>query len=114
MAQATEFQINASTTASEYVSAVGVQSDGHFVVTWASGEVGGGSLDIFARRFDSAGTPQGVFQVNTYTTTPQYDSHIAVEADGDFVIAWVSSAQDGDFNGVFGQTFRLRGQRGGR
>ena len=68
--QATEFQINASTTASEYVSAVGIQSDGHFVVTWASAQVGGGSLDIFARRFDSAGTPQGVFQVNTYTIPP--------------------------------------------
>ena len=105
--QATEFQINASTTASEYVSAVGVQSDGHFVVTWASGEVGGGSLDIFARRFDSADT-RAFFRVNI-TTSPQYGSRIAVEADGDFVIAWISSGQDRDFNGVFGRRFASGG-----
>jgi hypothetical protein len=66
--QATEFQVNASTTASEYVGEVGVQSDGHFVVTWASAELGGSGLEISARRFDSAGAPQGVFRVNTFTS----------------------------------------------
>jgi hypothetical protein len=107
--QATEFQVNASTTSSEYAGAVGVQSDGHFVVTWASAVVGGGGLELFARRFDSAGTPQGVFQVNSHTSSSQYDSRIAIAADGDFVIAWVSPEQDGDFNGVFGQRFASGG-----
>ena len=55
------------------------------------------------------GAPQGEFQVNTYTTASQYDSRIAVAADGDFVIAWVSPGQDGDFKGVFGRGFASGG-----
>ncbi len=32
------------------------------------------------------------FQINTYTTNSQRSSALAVEPDGDFVVAWQSSA----------------------
>ncbi|MEM6783594.1 MAG: hypothetical protein AAF624_07655 [Bacteroidota bacterium] len=45
------------------------------------------------------------FQVNTYTTGRQQGASVAMDADGDFVIAWMSLGQDGDESGVFAQRF---------
>jgi hypothetical protein len=44
--------------------------------------------------------------VNTFTTSSQRDPSVAgVGSAGDFVVAWRSTNQDGDFFGVFGQRF---------
>ena len=52
----------------------------------------------------------GEFQVNTYTPGLQRPYSAAVEADGDFIIVWVSTGgQDGDANGVFGRRFASGG-----
>src|SRR5688572_26685782 len=40
------------------------------------------------------------FLVNAYTTNAQYESSIAVDADGDLVVAWSSSGQDGSGYGI--------------
>ena len=37
----------------------------------------------------------GEFQVNTYTTGPQSEPSAGVDDNGDFVIAWASSGEDG-------------------
>ncbi len=66
--------------------------------------------DIFARRFDAAGVARGVeFQVNTYTPSCQYDSAVAVDHDGDFVVAWRSNLQDGFTFGIFARSFSSTG-----
>jgi len=36
------------------------------------------------------------FLVNTYTTSGQSLPSVAMDADGDFVVAWTSGGQDGD------------------
>ena len=52
---------------------------------------------VFARRFNAAGVAQGgEFRVNTYTTGNQYSPAVAMDADGDFVVAWQSDGQDGE------------------
>ena len=48
-------------------------------------------------------------QVNTYTTSIQSKSKVAVDADGDFVVVWQSSGQDGSSNGVYGQRYNAAG-----
>jgi hypothetical protein len=80
---------------------VGLDDGGNFIVTWQSGEQDAHSSGIFARHFDAAGAAQGgEFQVNSYTTADQFYSTLAVDGDGDFVVAW-ESFQDGDSFGVF-------------
>ena len=49
------------------------------------------------------------FQVNTVTVSGQFYSKTAMDADGDFVVTWVSTGQDGSSNGVFAQRYDSSG-----
>jgi hypothetical protein len=61
-------------------------------------------LDIFARRFDSAGMPaSGDLLVNTELPPHQLFPAVAFQNERDFVVVWQSLAQDGEFFGVFGR-----------
>src|SRR5207237_7376908 len=58
----------------------------------------------------SAVTPLGhEFRVNTFTTSGQFNPAVAMDAAGDFVVAWVSNGQDGDFHGVYAQRYSSAG-----
>jgi hypothetical protein len=70
----------------------------------------GSSTGIFARRFSSTGAPQASeFQVNTYTNSSQSRGVVAAGDDGDFVVVWDSSGQDGSSNGIFARRFSSNG-----
>jgi len=106
--------VGASATHNFDAPAVDMDEDGDFVVTWQSnsGDTGTPSMrgpyNIFARRFDSFGVAQGsAFMVNTYTTDAQTTPSIALDAGGDFLVAWQSYFQDGDLSGVYAQRFGL-------
>jgi hypothetical protein len=89
---------------------IAATNNGDFVVAWESGEQDGDLNGIFARRFSSDGTAFGVeFQVNTYTTHLQDHPVVAMDGDGDFVIAWSSGTQDGSYTSVFAQRFTSSG-----
>ncbi len=108
--QAVEFQVNTVTVDEQDAPAVAAADDGGFVIAWASNSQDGFGHGVFARRFDSAGSALGVeFQVNTYTQAAQF--HIAASAapDGDFVVAWQSYYQDGNYAGVFARRFDSAG-----
>jgi hypothetical protein len=47
----------------------------------------------------------GEFQVNTYTTNYQRRVAMAMGADGNFVVVWRSTGQDGEGFGIFGQRY---------
>lgn len=106
----TEFQVNTFTTGNQaYPSAAGA-ADGSFVIAWMGDEQDGNETGIFARRYDSAGTPSGTeFQVNTYTTEEQYEAQVASAADGRFAVTWSSRNQDGDGLGSFAQRYNSAG-----
>ena len=90
-------------------------ANGAFVVAWGSQPQDGYNYGIFARRFDAAGNMQGVeFQVNVYTETGQDDPSVSLAANGDFVVAWESTEQDGGSSGIFARAFTSTGEpRGG-
>jgi hypothetical protein len=113
-ALAVEFQINSATTTYEYSEAVAFQNDGQFIVSWSNYEGGESSSEVFARRYDSTGSPQAAFQVNVFTTNGQFESDIAVGQDGGFVIVWTSNNQDGSANAIFGRRFASNGSAQGR
>jgi hypothetical protein len=104
--QATEFQVNTQTASNQDSPTVAVDGDGDFVVVWRGGFYLDG--DIFARRFDASGLPQGVeLQVNSYTPNGQENPAVAVAAGGDFAVTWQSMGQEGSLTGVFAQRFKV-------
>ena len=107
-----EFRVNTYTTKSQWARCVAMDADGGFVVVWDSNsQAGAGSLtDVYARRYDGNGNPVGgEFPVNTYTTGDQWHASVAMDADGDFVVAWMSAQQDGDKDGVYARRYRKDG-----
>ncbi len=100
-----EFQVNTSTVEHERIPEVRADGDGDVLICW---EVGPTNYDVFCRRFDSSGTAQDMeFRVNSYTTNAQYNVAVGMAPDGDFVVAWDSSGQDGAGVGVFAQRFAV-------
>jgi hypothetical protein len=98
-----EFQVNSYTTSTQTSAAVAADPAGNFVVAWRSFD---SDVDVFAQRRDSSGNVLGAdFQVNTYTTSYQYDPAVAVDDAGNFVVVWTSAYQDGSDSGVFGQRY---------
>jgi hypothetical protein len=109
VAQGSEFRVNTWTTSDQVFSAIDVDSDGDFVVTWASGQDGSG-FSIYAQRYNSTGVAQGSeFRVNTWTTSTQILPAIAMDDNGNFVITWQSSGQDGGGNGIYAQRYNNAG-----
>ena len=85
-------------------------ADGDFVVTWSAWNAET-SWDVYAQRFDAAGTALGnMFRVNSYTTSVQRYSAVATDVDGDFVITWQSLGQDGSGYGVYAKRFSNTGE----
>ncbi|MEE8522568.1 MAG: PQQ-dependent sugar dehydrogenase, partial [Thermoanaerobaculia bacterium] len=108
-----EFQVNTYTSSAQRRATVATDGGGNFVVAWdsrgSSGTDNDGSYAIVARVFDSAGAPvSGEFQVNTLTTMFQRRAAVAVDSDGDFIVAWdstVSGGTDADSNSVQAQLY---------
>ncbi len=110
-AQGSVFQVNTYTTNSQYAPSVAIDAAGDFVITWVSTGQDGSSDGIYAQRYNAAGAAQGSeFRVNTTTTSPQFAPSVAIDAAGNFVIAWDSVGQDNpNDNGIFAQRFNAAG-----
>ena len=106
-----EFTVTEFGTNNQGYARVGSNTNGDFVVTWTDGgTLPGGGYQIYARRFNSTGTPQGGnIAVNTYTTNTQAFSSVALDSTGNFVVVWRSTGQDGSDFGVFGRLFNSAG-----
>ncbi|MGB3491712.1 MAG: hypothetical protein WBA57_03215, partial [Elainellaceae cyanobacterium] len=103
-----EIEVAADATRNEFVSSVGMDANGNFVVAWTDG--GGDDNEVRARRFGSDGNALGdSFLVNTETTDNQDTPDIAMNANGQFVITWESLGQDANGNGIFAQAYDAEG-----
>jgi len=86
-----EFRINAFTPNNQRAPAVAALSGGGFVVAWVTElqRDSTGSVDVFARLYDSNGNPVGAeFAVNTSTKNACAHPSVAASPDGGFAIAW--------------------------
>jgi hypothetical protein len=112
-----EFQVNTSTLGQQRRPAVAMDADGDFLVVWHSafedGDVPPFLGTVQARRYASNGSALGdQFQVNTITTSAQQDPRVAMEANGDFVVVWLSFCDCGgeaELPTVQGQRFASDG-----
>jgi hypothetical protein len=97
--QGDQFQVNSFTNGYQGGRGVAIDGQGNFVVAWSSRGSSGtdsSSLSVQARLFDASGAPVTEdFQVNTYTTDLQAAAVVAFDAQGRFVVSWVSDGSDG-------------------
>ena len=71
---------------------VAMDQSGNYVVVW-DGNGTGDADGIYAQRFNAQGVAQGSeFRVNTTTTNAQNDPAVAMDANGNFVIAWTDNS----------------------
>jgi hypothetical protein len=105
-----EFQVNTYTTGYQRYPRVASSASGRFVVVWQSAGQDGSGYGIRARRYDTTGASLGAeIPVNAYTTGAQTKPSVAVDAAGNFVVAWTSAGQDGNLEGVFARRFNAAG-----
>ena len=115
--QGGEFRVNTYTTGDQAAPNVAMDAGGNFVIVWESwpingtGQLGqdGDGPGVYAQRYDAAGVPQGQeFRVNTYTTAGQENPSVAMDGDGDFIVAWESNYQVNNID-VFAQRYTAEG-----
>ena len=108
--QGDEFHVNQYTTGTQNNSAVAMDNTGNFVVVWQSNGQDGSSDGIYARRYNAGGTALGdEFRVNQFTTGSQQTPTVAMDNDGDFVVAWNSAAQDGAVGEIWARRYTNAG-----
>jgi hypothetical protein len=108
-----EFRVADGTLGTQDQPDVAMAPDGSFVVVWRDGAYTN-VTDIRGKRYDASGAAQGSdFQVNTYTTGPQYQPTVAIASGGEFVVAWTGDYQDGNSTGIIGQQYGSDGSTSG-
>jgi hypothetical protein len=107
-----EIQINSYVLHNQANPSVCAVGDSSFVICWQSGGQDGSGSGIYAQLFNSDGTKIGdEFLVNSYSEYNQQAPEICSFNNGNFVICWVSSDQDGEGSGIFAQVFNEEGLR---
>ena len=105
-----EFSVNGYTTGYQNQAAVAMDRGGNFVVAWNS-DTEDQVFGIFAQRFDASGAKVGPeFGVNVYTTNGQYSPAVAMDARGNFVVAWHGDAQGGSADDIAARRFDRAGR----
>ncbi|MGD9646608.1 MAG: PKD domain-containing protein, partial [Pirellulales bacterium] len=115
----TEFRVNVATAGDQFEPAVAMDAAGNFVVVWTSDGQDGSGDGVYARRYNAAGVPQDVpgspgvseFRVNSNTLNNQRAPTVAIDAAGNFVVAWTSTHEDllGSIGNVFAQRYSAAG-----
>ncbi|NTW03412.1 MAG: hypothetical protein HGA19_19410 [Oscillochloris sp.] len=106
-----EFLVNTATAASNpWSPSVAMDSNGNFVISWERGDLNKTDVDIYAQRYGADDSPRGnTFQVNTFTAGVQTLPTVAMDTDGDFVISWQSNGQDDFAGGIYAQRYGANG-----
>jgi hypothetical protein len=105
-----EFRVNAFTTGYQARPDVAVAPTGEFVVVWEGFGEGSLNLDVWAQRYDAAGVAQGGnLRLDIHLSAVQSNPDVAMDASGNFAVAWVSAGQDGSGYGVVARTFDAAG-----
>ena len=103
-----EFRVNTYTANDQNLPDIAMSDDGSFAVAWESrgqdGDLGG----VYLRRFAPNGQPLGdEFRVNTTTGGSQQQPDVAMDAVGNFVVAWESD--DGSEYGIWARRYNSNG-----
>src|SRR4051812_40929224 len=93
-ATAAELRANTTTPGDQFAPVVASDNVGNSVIVWVNDALGASGRDIFAKRFDANGNSVGAeFAVNTLTSGSQSEPAVAMDDNGNFVIAWTSDEE---------------------
>ncbi|MCD4728414.1 MAG: hypothetical protein K8R46_12175 [Pirellulales bacterium] len=105
-----EILVNTTVAQRQDNSDVAMDDAGNFVVAWRSDQQDGNSWGIYGQRFAATGAALGgEFRANAYTLDDQIDPVVAMDADGDFIVAWSSMGQDGSGYGIYARRYTPAG-----
>ena len=106
-----EILVNTETGGNQVTPVVAMSATGSFVVAWQSdGNLDGDGKGIFVQMFDPSGNPIDVeFQANTESLDDQTAPAIAMDDNGNFIVAWQSKNQDGSGEGIYAHRFDASG-----
>ena len=111
-ASGADFKINQTASVGQTLPSVAMDANGDFVVAWGD-QTGTYAYNIDARVYNSAGQPQtGEIVVAQTTGVPR--PSVAMDANGDFVVAWQVFDENTFLYGVSAKRYNLAGtQEGG-
>ncbi|MEM1324068.1 MAG: T9SS type A sorting domain-containing protein [Bacteroidota bacterium] len=108
--QGGETLINTSTSGQQTSPALGMDARGNYVVVWTDSEADGDGKGILGQMYFANGATLGnPFQVNSTTAGTQDNADVAMTANGAFSVVWNSYGQDGDYTGVYNQSYSAEG-----
>lgn len=109
IAQGNEFLVDVDNNICSNPS-LAVASDGSYAISWTAVDRGNitNGMDIYARFYNSAGTPGSVVYVNSRIYGDEYVSKISAIGQ-DFLITWTSLGQDGSREGVYSRFLHNNG-----
>ena len=95
-----EFLVAQTTSGNQGRPDIAMDGSGNFGISWISTQ--GGTGDVYARLFDSNGTPTtGEFLVNSVTAGSQSNARVSMDGSGNFVVVW----RNGNNGNVSGRRF---------
>ncbi|MBI3465631.1 MAG: choice-of-anchor D domain-containing protein, partial [Planctomycetes bacterium] len=107
--QGDEFRVNTFTSDDQWGPSAAMDADGGFLIAWTSIGQDGSQSGVYAQRYNAAGVPQGdEFRVNTFTSGTQQQPSVAMDAEGNAIIAW-HSTQGGSDLGIYAQAYDASG-----
>ena len=113
-----QFNASATTNADQVTSAetrgsqnaIARDNAGNYIVVWSSNPQDGSGWGVYARRFDANGQPlTGEFRINSVTSDNQQWASVAADRNGNFVVTWTSTNQDGTGQSVYARRYSAAG-----
>lgn len=101
-----QFNANDAVEGSRFAPAVARAPDGRFVVVWGERSIDQSTMRLHVRRYFADGSPAGIaFLVDDSLSGTPIAPSVAMDADGDFTVAWT----DGLAGGVRARRFDAAG-----
>jgi hypothetical protein len=108
-----EFLVNTTTIGNQQSADIAMDDAGNFVLVWSHDEGSDrlGAKRIDAQRFNANGTRQG----NEFVVIPNFlvssltNPSVAMDADGDFVVAWETKVANSDNFDIFARRYNSGG-----
>ena len=105
-----EYRVNSETLRDQVTPQAAMDANGDYVIAWVGSGIPGSGSDVFAQRFNAGGVAQGTqFRVNDTTRSSQVAESVGMDANGNFLIAWQSTVQDGFSEGIFAREYDAAG-----
>ncbi|MEO8278350.1 MAG: putative Ig domain-containing protein [Ideonella sp.] len=103
------FLVNQTTAGDQIWATVAMDVSGRSVISWTSSNQDGTAYSVYARRYNADGSANGgEFRANSTGSGSQYNSTVAIDGNGNFIIVWEGNGP-GDTNGIFARRFGADG-----